>query len=55
MVNAVGYYRVNLLRLGKDNKGNRIYQLETLPEELMLAVRRCVLHGLGLSNLTKHL
>lgn len=55
MVNAVGFHRVNLLRLGKDRRGIRIYQFETLPEEMFRDVRRCVLHGLGLSTLTKHL
>lgn len=55
MVNAVGLHRVDLLRLGKDTNGKRIYQLETLPPENMSVVRRCVLHGLGLSTLTKHI
>jgi mRNA interferase MazF len=55
MVNAVGFHRVDLLRLGKDRQGKRIYQMEQLPDELMKEVRRCVLHGLGLSSLTKHL
>ena len=55
MVNAVGFHRVNLLRLGKDNSGNRIYQTSVLDNELFKVVKRCVLHGLGLSTLTKHL
>ena len=55
MVNSVGFHRLNLLRLGKDACGVRIYQYETLPPELFIKVRRCVLHGMGLSTLTKHL
>ena len=55
MVNAVGFHRVNLLRLAKDRQGRPIYQYETLPDDIMKTVRRCVLHGLGLSDLTKHL
>lgn len=55
MVNAVGFHRVDLLRLGKDRDGRRIYQLEVLPDALFTEVRRCVLHGMGLSALTKHL
>ena len=53
MVNAVGFHRLDLLRLGKDIKGKRIYQMEVLPTEQMALVRRCVLHGMGLSILTK--
>lgn len=55
MVNAVGFHRVDLLRLGKDRTGKRIYQMAALPEELMKMVRQCVLHGLGMSKLTGHL
>lgn len=55
MVNAVGFHRVDLLRLGKDQYGQRIYQYQALPTNLMKVVQRCVLHGMGLSPLTKHI
>ncbi|MEQ9487534.1 MAG: type II toxin-antitoxin system PemK/MazF family toxin [Alphaproteobacteria bacterium] len=55
MVNAVGFHRVDLLRLGKDKNGDRIYQTSVLDDALFTVVKRCVLHGLGLSTLTKHL
>jgi len=55
MVNAVGFHRVDFLRLGKTHLGKRIYQFNVLPEEMLRDVRRCVLHGMGLSALTKHL
>ncbi len=55
MVNAVGFHRIDLLRLGKDNTGKRVYQFNVLPDELFKIVRQCVLHGIGLSSLTKHL
>lgn len=55
MVNAVGFHRIDLLRLGKDNGGKRIYQMQSLPQAMLTVVRTCVLHGLGLSTLTKHL
>lgn len=55
MVNAVGFHRVDLLSLGKNRNGDRIYQFDVLPEEMFKTVRRCVLHGMGLSALTKHL
>lgn len=55
MVNAVGFHRIDLLRLGKDSRGVRIYQTKALPDHLFKAVQRCALHGLGFSALTKHL
>ena len=55
MVNAVGFHRIDLLRLGKDNSGRRVYQYKCLPDHLFRQVRQCVLHGLGLSSLVKHL
>jgi uncharacterized protein YifN (PemK superfamily) len=55
MINAVGFHRVDLLCLGKDRQGKRIYQLEVLPEAMFNDVKICVLHGMGLSKLTKHL
>ncbi len=55
MVNAVGFHRIDLLRLRKDITGKRIYQLTPLSPELFKRVRRCALHGMGMSTLTKHL
>jgi mRNA interferase MazF len=55
MVNTVGFHRVDLLRLGKDRSGKRIYQMQALPADLFKSVRLCALHGLGFSALTKHL
>lgn len=55
MVNAVGFHRVDLLRLGKNRSGDRVYQMRSLPDDLFKLVRRCALHGLGFSTLTRHL
>lgn len=55
MINTVAFHRVDLLRLGKDRTGKRIYQMQPLPAEMFKIVRRCALHGIGLSTLTKHL
>lgn len=55
MVNSVGFHRVDLLRLGKDKTGKRIYQMQQLPDDLFKIVRQCALHGMGFSALTKHL
>jgi hypothetical protein len=55
MVNAVAVHWIDLIRLGKDHQGKRQYQMETLPPELFRRIQAAVLHGLGLSSLTKHL
>lgn len=55
MVYSMGFHRLDLIRLGKDRQGKRIYRFDTLPEDQMKLVRSCVLRGLGLSVLTKHL
>lgn len=55
MIYSVGFHRVDLLRLGKDRSGKRIYQTRVLGDDDFQSVRRCVLHGLGLSALTKSL
>lgn len=54
MVNAVGFHRTDLIQVGKDATGKRAYQTLTLPTETFRRVRVCVLHGMGLSALTKH-
>ena len=55
MVTTVGRHRVDLLLLGKDPSGKRIHQTQAIDDEYFLKIKRCVLHGLGLSTLTKHL
>ncbi|MDD9910754.1 MAG: type II toxin-antitoxin system PemK/MazF family toxin [Ahrensia sp.] len=53
MVNAVGFHRLDLIRLGKDAQGNRRYLKQPVGDEILRQTRQCVLHGLGLSTLTK--
>jgi len=55
MVYAVGFHRLDFIRLGKDRFGNRLYRYETVGEGNLRKVRKCVLSGMGLSILTKHL
>ncbi|PZP57209.1 MAG: hypothetical protein DI586_01050 [Micavibrio aeruginosavorus] len=54
MVYAVGFHRLNLVRLGTQN-GKRSYYYHTLSDEQMELVHCCVLRAMGLSKLTKHL
>ena len=55
MIYAVGFHRLDLIRLGKDNTGKRQYRYDIITPEQMKAVRTCVLRGIGLGILTKHL
>jgi mRNA interferase MazF len=48
LVNAVGFHRVDLLAMGKDLNGKRIFQTAVLPAVLLQRVQQCVLHSLGL-------
>jgi uncharacterized protein YifN (PemK superfamily) len=55
MVYSVAFHRLDLVRVGKDLQGRRIYRMDTLQPQQLKAVRACVLRGMGLSALTKHL
>jgi mRNA interferase MazF len=55
MINAVGFHRVSLLKLGKNDHGQRVYQKNTLSEVHLTEIKKSVLHGMGMSNLTVHL
>ncbi|CAM3142557.1 hypothetical protein PANO111632_05065 [Paracoccus nototheniae] len=55
MVYAAGFHRLDLLRMGKDKTGKRVYQERTLPAGMLHEVRCCVLHGLSMGQLTEHL
>lgn len=54
MVNAVGFHRLDLVRIGRSEEGKRQYYYNLLNNGQMELVQRCVLHGMGLSSLTKH-
>lgn len=55
MVNAVGFHRLDLIRLGKDENGKRIYHIDPIEEDQFIVVQQCVLRALGWSTLTKHI
>jgi uncharacterized protein YifN (PemK superfamily) len=55
MVYAVGLHRLDFLRTGKDRDGSRLYYFNTLSHENMTRIRHCLLHGLGMAALTRHL
>lgn len=55
MINAAGFHRVDLLMLGKDRSGKRIYQTSTIGRHDLKRVQSCILNGLSLQDLTKYL
>jgi mRNA interferase MazF len=55
MVNAVGFHRLDFIRLGKDKNGKRKYLYDPLSDEIIKKIRECMMHALGLAQLTKHL
>ncbi|HUZ67881.1 MAG TPA: type II toxin-antitoxin system PemK/MazF family toxin [Beijerinckiaceae bacterium] len=55
MVYAVAFHRLDLIRLGKDDRGKRIYRFHCLNHDQLREVRECLLRSIGLSVLTKHL
>ena len=55
MIYTVSFKRLNLIRSGKDASGQRKYYTATLNDEQLNTVCACILHGLNLSFLTKHL
>ena len=55
MIYSVGFHRLDLIRLGKDVNGKRIYRFEVLTDEQLKEIKACVLKGLGMATLTKHL
>lgn len=53
MVCAVGFHRLDLIRLGKDKAGVRQYQLNTLSSIHLREISNGVLSSLGLPPLTE--
>lgn len=55
LIYTVGLQRLNLVRLGKDKDGKRNYYQQQLDEKVMKAIEKCVLYGLGFSQLARSL
>jgi mRNA interferase MazF len=55
MVNAVGFHRLDFIRLGKDRTGKRVYLYDPLSAQNIKIIRECVLRAIALATLTKHL
>jgi uncharacterized protein YifN (PemK superfamily) len=55
MVYSVSFDRLDLIRLGKDKSGKRMYRYDTVSGEQLRQIRVCILSALGLAALTKHI
>lgn len=54
MVYTVSFERLDFIRLGT-NQGKRFYHLDRLGRNTMKEIYSCILHGLNLGDLHKHL
>lgn len=55
MVYSVGFHRLDFIRTGKDARGKRQYYYDPLSDYNLKKIQECVLCGMGLQTLTKHL
>ena len=55
MLATVSFQRLDRIRIAKDRWGQRAYYDHTLSVEEIVRVRACVLHGLGMGDLIRHL
>ncbi len=57
LIYTVGFHRLDLIQLGKrdPNTGKRLYYTNRLGRERMGEIYKCVLHGLNLGGLSRHL
>ncbi|MBN4046604.1 type II toxin-antitoxin system PemK/MazF family toxin [bacterium AH-315-P15] len=55
MIYAVGFHRLDFIRCGKDRSGKRLYHYDPVSDQNLKIIRQCVLRGMGLQTLTKHL
>jgi uncharacterized protein YifN (PemK superfamily) len=53
MIYAIGFHRLDFIRLGKDAAGKRLYGFTVITAEQLKLVRTLVLKSIGLSSLTK--
>ena len=55
MISSVAFHRLDFIRLGKDVDGRRQYYYSRINRDDLKRIRACVLAGIGLAHLTKHL
>jgi len=55
MINVVAFHRLTLMFSGRDSEGKRQYITAPVSPDNLALMESRVLHGLGLSRLTKHI
>jgi uncharacterized protein YifN (PemK superfamily) len=55
MIVASGSHRLDFIRTGKNELGERVYREEQIPADDLRRVRSCILSALGLASLTIYL
>ena len=55
MIYTVSFERLSLPFEKKSDTGQRIYDCRKISDAELIQIRRCILHGIGLSSLTEHL
>lgn len=55
MIYSIGFHRLDFVRQDKGRDGKRRYRYQPLSDGDIKKIRECVLRGLGMSILTKHL
>lgn len=55
MVYTLGFHRLDLILLGKEANGRRLYFKNKLGRDQMREIYQCILHGLNLGHLGMHL
>ncbi|WP_448212484.1 type II toxin-antitoxin system PemK/MazF family toxin [Colwellia sp. MEBiC06753] len=55
MIYTVSFERLDLIKIGTDAKGRRLYFNQRLGKETMIQVRSCILHGINLGFLGQYL
>lgn len=55
MIATVGFHRLDLVREGRGADGKRKYLTQKITAVQLRCVYRAVLHGIGLTDLTRHI
>lgn len=55
MFAAVGFHRLHLIGIGRDQNGKRKYLNFCIPDNDLIHIQSCILNALNLGHLTKHL
>ena len=55
MIYTVAFHRLFLLTTGKDDQGKRQYDARVISKADLRTIQSCILHGLGMADLTTYM